>query len=53
MPGNGAHRGDRDREKGRTETVRAAYMVAADGAHSRVRERLGIGMRGRGVFRIA
>src|SRR2546429_306448 len=33
-----------------TETVRAHYMVAADGAHSRVRERLGIAMRGRGAF---
>jgi 2-polyprenyl-6-methoxyphenol hydroxylase-like FAD-dependent oxidoreductase len=40
----------RDRDTGRTETVRASYMVAADGAHSRVRERLGIGMRGHGVF---
>lgn len=40
----------RDRDSGKTETVRASYMVAADGAHSRVRERLGIGMRGHGVF---
>jgi 2-polyprenyl-6-methoxyphenol hydroxylase-like FAD-dependent oxidoreductase len=40
----------RDRDSGRTHTVRAAYMVAADGAHSRVRERLGIGESGRGVF---
>src|SRR4029079_10717383 len=31
----------RDRDSGKTETVRASYMVAADGAHSRVRERLG------------
>jgi 2-polyprenyl-6-methoxyphenol hydroxylase-like FAD-dependent oxidoreductase len=40
----------RERDSGKTETVRAAYMVAADGAHSRVRERLGIEMRGRGAF---
>src|SRR5207302_1768822 len=38
------------RDTGKTRTVRAAYMVAADGAHSNVRERLGIGMRGRGAF---
>src|SRR5438128_4101671 len=31
-----------DRDTGRTETVRAAFMVAADGAHSRVRHQLGI-----------
>ncbi len=30
--------------------VRAQYMVAADGAHSHVRETLGIRMQGRGVF---
>jgi len=40
----------RDRDTGREETVRAAYMVAADGAHSRVRETLGIGTTGRGTF---
>jgi 2-polyprenyl-6-methoxyphenol hydroxylase-like FAD-dependent oxidoreductase len=40
----------RDRDSGSTETVRASYMVAADGAHSRVRDRLGIGMHGHGVF---
>ena len=40
----------RDRDSGRTDTVRAAYMVAADGAHSRTREQLGIAMHGRGVF---
>ena len=39
-----------DRDSGKTETVRAMYMVAADGAHSRVRERLGISMRGHGAF---
>lgn len=40
----------RHRDTGETATVRARYMIAADGAHSRVRERLGIGMRGRGAF---
>jgi 2-polyprenyl-6-methoxyphenol hydroxylase-like FAD-dependent oxidoreductase len=40
----------RHRDTGRTETVRASYMVAADGAHSRTREQLGIPMQGRGVF---
>jgi 2-polyprenyl-6-methoxyphenol hydroxylase-like FAD-dependent oxidoreductase len=38
------------RDSGETATVRARYMIAADGAHSRVRERLGIPMLGRGVF---
>ena len=40
----------RHRDTGEEETVRAAYMVAADGAHSRVRDRLGIRMQGRGAF---
>ena len=40
----------RDRESGQHRSVRARYAVAADGAHSRVREQLGIGMRGRGVL---
>src|SRR6185503_19435396 len=40
----------RDRDNGSTETVRASYLVAADGAHSRIRERLGIAVQGRGVF---
>src|SRR5437016_1864324 len=40
----------RDRDRGETQHVRASYLVAADGAHSRIRERLGIAMRGRGVF---
>lgn len=40
----------RHRDTGETATVRARYMIAADGAHSRVRERLGIPMLGRGVF---
>jgi 2-polyprenyl-6-methoxyphenol hydroxylase-like FAD-dependent oxidoreductase len=37
-----------ERESGRTATVRARYMVAADGVHSRVREHLGIPLRGHG-----
>lgn len=40
----------RERDSGRTETVRARYTIAADGAHSGIRERLGISMRGRGAF---
>jgi 2-polyprenyl-6-methoxyphenol hydroxylase-like FAD-dependent oxidoreductase len=40
----------RHRDTGEEETIRATYMVAADGAHSRVRDRLGIGMQGRGAF---
>lgn len=40
----------RHRDSGETATIRARYMIAADGAHSRVRERLGIPVRGRGVF---
>ena len=48
--GSGVTAEIRHRDSGETATVRAHYMIAADGAHSRVRERLGIGMRGRGVF---
>src|SRR5437588_10138764 len=40
----------RERDTNKTCAVRAAYMVAADGAHSGVRERLEIPMRGRGTF---
>jgi 2-polyprenyl-6-methoxyphenol hydroxylase-like FAD-dependent oxidoreductase len=40
----------RHRDTGATETVRARYMIAADGAHSGVRQRLGIPMTGRGAF---
>ena len=36
----------RDRDSGATATVRSAYLIAADGAHSGVRRRLGIGMVG-------
>ncbi|WP_042387317.1 FAD-dependent oxidoreductase [Streptacidiphilus melanogenes] len=37
-----------DRDSGRKRTVRAQYLVAADGPRSPVRERLGIGCGGRG-----
>jgi 2-polyprenyl-6-methoxyphenol hydroxylase-like FAD-dependent oxidoreductase len=40
----------RGRDSGETTSVRARYLIAADGSHSRVRQALGIGMRGRGVF---
>lgn len=38
------------RDTGEADTVRARYMVACDGAHSRVRHALGIPMEGRGTF---
>jgi 2-polyprenyl-6-methoxyphenol hydroxylase-like FAD-dependent oxidoreductase len=40
----------RGRDDGFARTVRASYLVAADGARSPIRERLGIGLQGRGVF---
>jgi 2-polyprenyl-6-methoxyphenol hydroxylase-like FAD-dependent oxidoreductase len=40
----------RARDGGASRTVRARYLVAADGTHSFVREQLGIGMQGRGSF---
>jgi 2-polyprenyl-6-methoxyphenol hydroxylase-like FAD-dependent oxidoreductase len=40
----------RSRGDGPEETVRAQYLVAADGAHSRVRELAGIRQEGRGTF---
>jgi 2-polyprenyl-6-methoxyphenol hydroxylase-like FAD-dependent oxidoreductase len=40
----------RRRDSGEEETVRSDYLVGADGAHSLVRESLGIGMEGRGSF---
>jgi 2-polyprenyl-6-methoxyphenol hydroxylase-like FAD-dependent oxidoreductase len=40
----------RPRDGGAEQTVRADYLVAADGAHSPVRERCGIPMAGRGSF---
>jgi 2-polyprenyl-6-methoxyphenol hydroxylase-like FAD-dependent oxidoreductase len=40
----------RHRDAGDTRTVRARYMIAADGAHSRIREALGVHMHGHGTF---
>jgi len=40
----------RPRGGGPERTVRARYLIAADGAHSPVRTGLGIGMEGRGSF---
>lgn len=40
----------RHRDTGQTDHIRATYMVAADGAHSRVRGALGVGMHGHGAF---
>ena len=40
----------RNRDTEETHNVFAQYMVAADGAHSRVRSALGIKTQGRGVF---
>jgi len=40
----------RSRDGGAPRKVRARYLIAADGAHSVVRERLSIGMAGRGSF---
>jgi len=37
-------------DTGRERTIRSAYLVGADGAHSRVRELAGIEFDGRGVF---
>jgi 2-polyprenyl-6-methoxyphenol hydroxylase-like FAD-dependent oxidoreductase len=40
----------RPRDGGSDRTVRARYVVAADGTHSPTRERLGIAMHGHGTF---
>lgn len=40
----------RSRDDGSEEVVVSDYLVAADGAHSRIREQLGIAMSGRGSF---
>ena len=40
----------RERGDGRERTVRARYLVAADGSHSPVRQRLGIPLSGHGTF---
>jgi 2-polyprenyl-6-methoxyphenol hydroxylase-like FAD-dependent oxidoreductase len=48
--GDGVATTVRDRESGGEETIRAQYLVAADGAHSPIRERLGITQLGHGSF---
>ncbi len=40
----------RHRDTGEISTVRAKYMIAADGSHSRIRDLMGIRMLGHGVF---
>ncbi len=40
----------RPRDGGEEETLRGRYLVGADGAHSPIRERLGIGRLGHGSF---
>lgn len=40
----------RDRDTGEETSVRSKYLIGADGAHSRVRQQLGIDMLGRGDF---
>ncbi len=40
----------RARDGGEERTVRARYLVAADGSRSSIRERLGIALQGRGTF---
>ncbi|OJF09555.1 FAD-dependent oxidoreductase [Couchioplanes caeruleus] len=41
----------RDRDTGERRTLRARYVIAADGARSPLREKLGVSAHGRGVFR--
>src|SRR5215470_12224130 len=40
----------RDTDGGNARELRADYLIAADGGHSKVREALGIGYEGRGAF---
>ncbi len=40
----------RERESGSTRPIRAQYLVAADGTHSRIRQQLGIGRHGQGTL---
>ncbi|MFI5495802.1 FAD-dependent oxidoreductase [Actinoplanes sp. NPDC051859] len=41
----------RDRQTDEHRTIRARYVIAADGARSPLREKLGVAAHGRGVFR--
>lgn len=47
---DGVSVGLRDLERGSETTLRCKYLVAADGNRSRIREQLGIGMRGHGLL---
>ena len=47
---HGVTAGLRDLETGSETTMRCKYLVAADGNRSRIREQLGIGMRGHGLL---
>jgi 2-polyprenyl-6-methoxyphenol hydroxylase-like FAD-dependent oxidoreductase len=47
---DGVTAGLRDARTGARSTLRAAYLVGADGAHSIVREMLGIAMQGQGAL---
>ncbi len=40
----------RERESGNTRTVRARYLVAADGGQSRIRQQVGIGQHGKSLW---
>jgi len=40
----------RQRDSGAEDSIRAAWVVACDGAHSRIRRQLGINVSGHGVF---
>lgn len=48
--GDGVRAVIRNRDGGEKSTVRARYLVGADGPRSKVRQSLGIEMQGRGVF---
>jgi len=48
--GDGVTATVKHRDSGEEETIRAPYLVAADGAHSPIRDRLGIPLHGHGTF---
>jgi 2-polyprenyl-6-methoxyphenol hydroxylase-like FAD-dependent oxidoreductase len=48
--GDGVTATVKDAETGKESLIRAQYLVGADGAHSKVRELLGIPLDGRGIF---
>jgi 2-polyprenyl-6-methoxyphenol hydroxylase-like FAD-dependent oxidoreductase len=48
--GDGVTAVTRQRDTGEVSTVSARYMIAADGTHSTIRDRLGIGTSGRGAL---